>query len=353
MQATRFVTLAALGLALGSTPAEARSRHGRGPDLGAVEVINRAGVPLMVAVEDGGVRRLDPFETGRFVVPEGATDIRATYEQYGQTFTLFARTVRVHERSTTRVDALPEESALVRLVNASGVEADFVLDGREIAELRAGETRLVRVPLGSADLRAEARGLTLEAERVFLRPFQETTLVAEAPMFSSLVVDNPLPIAVEVEVGRSERVVEPYGRAVFEHVPVGTVEVETRRLGGELLGEACVRVSAWTAARLVVEPPATGLVRLQSEDDDALRVYANGRVVATLAPMGVALVSLPVGGVALEMRTLDGRRVEDEYLVVSAFRTETVDFGRDERHRSAHRGSHHDRHDHEHDIARR
>lgn len=354
MQATRFITLAALGAVLGSAPAEAHSRHARGSDRGIVEVQNRAGVPLTVSVE-GGVRTIDPFETERFVVRTGAAAVRATYEMYGERFTLFAQTVRVGSRGVTHVDATPAEVAQLRLINASGAETEFVLDGREIAELRAGESRIVSVPLGSAELRAFARGVQLESDRVFLRPFEETTLVAEPPAFAQLVVDNPLPIAVEVEVGHSERRVEAFGRTVFERVPVGTVQVETRRLGGELLDCERVQVYAWSGAHLTVESPSTGLVRLASEDDDVLRVYADGRLVATLGAFATVTVPLPVGNMALEMRTLDGRLVDREYVYVNAFAMPVVDFGQTERHHGHHaRGdSHDDRRDGEHEMARR
>lgn len=350
MKPTRFVTAAALGLALVSTPAEARSRHARAWDMGTVEVQNRAGVPLVVQVEGGGIRTLMPFETERFVVPEGRRSVEATYELYGKRFTLFSREVRVHDHRVTRLEATPVESAQVRLINDSGAEAEFVVSGREVAELQPGESRIVRLPFGEAQIQAFARGIQLESESVFLRPFSETTLIAEPPSTAQLVVDNPLPIAVQVAVGPAERRIEPYGRAVFERVPVGSVEVLTRRVSGERLDCERVSVRAWTGGHLTVETPTVGLVRLESEDDDMLRVFVDGHVVATLAPMQVSTVQLPVGNAYVEVRTLDGRLVERESLYVSPFGAAVIDFGsfeydRGQHHRSdrgRHGGGHHE-----------
>ncbi len=355
MQPARFLTIAALGLAVSTTPAEARHRSSRTWDLGTVEVQNRAGVPITVTVEAGGTHTLAPFETERFVVPAGRTDVRATYEMYGQRFTLFSESVRVRDRRTTLVQATPVTAGKLRLVNDSGAEASFRVEGREVAELSPGESRLVTVPLGPVDLRVTARGVELEDEHLVVRPFVEATLVAEPPAFAQLVVDNPLPIPVEVDLGHCERRVEAFGRTVFERVPVGTLSVQTRRLGGELLDRERVTVRAWSGAHLVVDTPNTGLVRLESQDDDLLRVFVDGRVVATLAPLQVTNLELPVGNAYLEVRTLDGRLVEREYLYVQPYGVASVDFGHYERGRGhhAHRDDDHERHHESAEVARR
>ncbi|MSQ02356.1 MAG: hypothetical protein EXR71_10785 [Myxococcales bacterium] len=360
MKPALFTTLAALALATISTPAEARSRHSRSGDRGIVEVQNRAGVTLTVSVEGGGTQTLSPGEIERFSAPEGRVDVRASYGMYGTSFSLFAKEVRVYDHRVTRVDATAPRSAKVRLVNDSGVDAEFFADGREIAELNNGTSRIVNLPVGAVELTAYARGQRLEAESVFLRPFDETVLVAEAPRFGDLVVDNPLPITVEVTVGHADQRIAAGGRAVFRHVPVGIVEVSTERIGGQLVDRERVSVHPFSGARVVIDAPDTGLVQLQSRDDDLIRVFADGRVLATLAPRQALTLLLPLGEVLLEMRTLDGRLVERSFVRVAPYTAAELDFGRVERDRGQHApdehqgcdGDHGDHDDHERDERR-
>ncbi len=353
MKPALFTTLAALALATISAPAEARSRYNRDGDRGVVEVQNRAGVTLTVSVEGGGTRTLSPGEIECFSAPEGRVDVRASYGMYGTSFSLFNKEVRVYDHRVTHVDATAPRSAKVRLINETGVEAEFFADGREIAELDAGASRIVSLPLGAVELTAYARGQRLESESVFLRAFSESVLVAEAPRFADLVVDNPLPIAVEVSVGRAEQRIAAGGRAVFQRVAVGFVEVSTERIGGQLLDRQRVSVRPFSGARMQVDAPETGLVQLQSRDDDVIRVFADGRILATLAPRQELTLLLPLGEVLLEMRTLDGRLVERSFVRVAPYAAAELDFGQVERDRGQHapddhqgcRGDHGEHHD--------
>ncbi len=336
MKPALFTTLAALALATISTPAEARSRYSRDWDRGIVEVQNRAGVTLTVSVEGGGTRTLSPGEIERFSTAEGRVDVRASYGMYGSTFSLFNKEVRVYDHRVTHVDATAPRSAKVRLVNDTGVDAEFFADGREIAELNAGTSRIVSLPLGAVELTAFAHGQRLESESVFLRAFSETVLVAEAPRFADLVVDNPLPIAVEVTVGHADQRIAAGGRAVFQRVPVGLVEVSTERVGGQFLDRERVSVRPFSGARMSIDAPNTGLVQLQSRDDDLIRVFADGRILTTLAPRQELTVLLPLGEIMLEMRTLDGRLVERSFVRVAPYAVAELDFGRVERDRGQH-----------------
>jgi hypothetical protein len=57
------------------------------------------------------------------------------------------------------------------------------------------------------------------------------------------------------------------------------------------------------------------------------RVYADGRLVETLAPFERDRISLPVGWVRVEVRDEYGRTVEREYVEITPYHVATMDFG--------------------------
>jgi hypothetical protein len=353
---------AILGLALIATPAEARSHRAR--DVGTVEVMNRTSVPLTVSVESGGTRVLSPWETARFGALEGRRTVRATYEQFGMAQTLFATEVRVHEYRSVRLDARPPESGRIRVVNETGVRATVLDNGREVAELAPGTSRILTVPLGRNDVHVIAAGITVESEHLIVNAFDDDTVVGRVPRFADLVVKNPLPFAVDVQVdGRPSRRVSAYGSVVLDDVRTGRTEVTVRRTTGQVVDQSNVSVDPFRGGYMRVDVPNTGLVKLESADDDMLRVTLDGRLVATMAPFQQVTLALPVGAGFLEVREMDGRLVHRTMIEVDPLREVGVGFGEVERydrgqHRrsepeavSCHDGDHTDAYGHE--MARR
>lgn len=330
---------AMLGLAFVATPAEAHSRRPPAPELGTVEVMNRTGVPITVSVESGSTRVLTAWETARFRAVEGERTVVATYTQFGKSQTLFATDVRVRDHRSVRLDARPPAAGKVRVINDTGVMATVFANGHEVAELAPRASRILTVPLGYNDMKMVAEGLTIESERLVVNPFGEDTVVGRAPRFADLVVSNPLPFAVQVELERgATRRVPAYGSVVFDDVAVGRTDVTVSRLGGQLVDRDSVDVDPFHGARMRVDLPTTGLVKLESADDDMLRVTLDGRLVATLAPFQETTLLLPRGPGYLEVRELDGTLVMRTIVEVDPLRERDVSFGRVERYdRGQHR----------------
>lgn len=322
--------LATLTLATYTAPADAHSRRPTPPATGYVSIDNHAGVPMTVTVEGSGSRVLAAWESGRFATYEGDISVRAAYTQYGSSFSLVNREVRVRAHRTTDVTLNAPDAGKVRLVNDTGVASTVFLNGRTLANLSAGSTRILSVPLGPNELTMVANGVRVESARVDVRPFSESTVVGKAPAFADLIVSNPLPFAVDVTVDHgSARRLSATSSTVFPHVRVGRVEVESKRIGGYLIDEEPVSVRAWSGAEMTIDTPRTGLVKLDNDARELVRVFVDGRLVSLLEPHADATLLLPAGPVVLEVRTLQGGLVERSYVVVDPLRTTSLDFGRD------------------------
>lgn len=331
MKPTVPAFLATLALAAVANPAEAHSRHRYAEPVGTVLVANRTAVPVTVYVEGGGSRTLPAYATQAFSAEFGRATVRASFVQYGGAVSLLDREVRVRWDRAAYVEVVPPAAGRVQVVNDTGIRSEVFVDGREVAELSAGTSRILTLPLGRAELRMVANGREVQAACVDVRPFSDTVLVGEAPRFADVVVSNPLPIAVDVRVAGTSRRVAAYGRATFDDVAVGVTDVTVARPGGPTLDVDRAYVAAWTGAFVTVDAPRTGPVRLDSHDDDRVDVFVDGRFVATVAPGAEPVVELPVGGRSIEVRRADGCFVEREFVVVDAYRLTDVDFGRYER----------------------
>ena len=321
--------LAMLSLAAAATPAEAHSRHGQSWPTGTVLVENRSGIPVSVYVEGSGIRSLRAWETAAVPAVEGYDVVRATYQDQGSTYTLATREVRVRRYRTSVVELSPPTVAHVLAVNDTGVRAEVFVNGREAAELSPGSSRTLSVAPGFARLEMVANGTTVESKRVEVTPLDGTTIVGHAPRFGDIVVQNPLPFAVDISLnGGKERRIEAYGSTRLIGVAVGTAEVSVRRTEGFLVDNERVNVRPWSGGAMIVDVPQTGLVRMQSNDDSTLRVFVDGRLVRMLSPFEDATLLLDRGDATIEVRTLDGRLVTRSFVEVDPLRSRTLSFGR-------------------------
>ncbi len=343
--------LAFLTLSLVASPAEAHSNRSHPRDIGTIEVMNRTPVPITVSVESGGTRVLRPWETAHFSVAAGRRTVRATYSQFSAIHTLFSTEVRVRDHRVVRLDATPPKVGRVQVVNDTRVLARVFDNGHEVADLAPGASRILTVPLGRNDVHIVAEGLTLESEHLIVNAFGNDTVVGHAPRSADLAVSNPLPFAVELTLGcGTSRRVAAYGSTVLDDVRTGRTEVTVRRLGGQFVDQSTVDVDPFHGGRMRVEVPNTGLVQLESADDDMLRVTVEGRLVATMAPFQETTLLLPRGPAYLEVRELDGTLVARSVVNVDPLRSTDMQFGRVERYD---RGQHERDDRHEHEMARR
>lgn len=347
MKPTFPALIASLALAVATSPADAHSRHHRpATPMGVVLVQNTTAQPITVSLGGVAVRTLSAYSTETLLAPVGDAELRATVQLYGRSFELLERRVRISERRTGFVQVEAPTVGRVKVVNDTGVPATAFVNGREVAELGVGASKIVTVPLGKDEITMVANGVQVAERCVTARPFTETSVVGEAPRFASVVVSNPLPIPVAVRVdGFAEREVPARGSVSFAGVPVGGVTVTTERVAGGRLDTDRAYVSPWSGAFLVVEPPRTGFVRLDSHDDDMVQVFVDGRFLTTVAPRGSFVAELPVGDAAVSVTRLDGRPVEFERIQVDPYRTLEVDFGRYEDGQHRRGEERHDGHD--------
>ena len=319
----------ALALAGLSTPAAASHRRPPPPPTGTIVVENHTGVPVMVSVEGEGARIVAARESARFTARDGTVDVRATYRQYGSTFTLTQRRVQVRAHRSTEVDLRAPSQGQVQIVNTTGRESRVIVNGRTTATLDVGTSRILTVPLGRNEITVVANGRVVESEWVDVRPFSDETLVARAPSFADLVVSNPLPFPVDVRVGHgAKRRIASESSVSFANVPVGETDVESWRVEGYILDHERVDVRAWTGGRVVVDTPRTGLVRVDSDLGQALRVFVDGRAVTVLEPYADTTLLLPVGPAVIEVRGRDGRLIERDSVAVNPLRPTQVEFER-------------------------
>ncbi len=319
---------------------------------GYVRVENETSEALTVRVDGNDARVLAPWETVRFRADSGYVVVSATYKAFGESRLLSNKTVKVYGGRTADVELRPPSTALVKVVNNTGVPAELVASGREVAELAPSQSRIVALPLGSTSLDLVANGRVVEHEHVYLRPFEEETITGFAPSRADLVVYNPLPFSVTLTCDRGlTRTVESRGRVVYEDVAVGAFHLVARRPGGERVDEEQIRVDPWRGGSWTIDPPREGLVQLENEHHEGVRVYADGRIVAMLNAEQDHTLSLSVGPLTLEVRELDGSLVERATITVDPYRKSTVEFGWDDRptYTSGQHRPDDDEHDHEYD----
>lgn len=330
MNALKCPTLALLVLAALPTTALARSHRAhdyREYERATVFVENETSVAMTVSVDHGAPQTIRPYRTEAFVATGPYAEIEATYVQFGERRTLSKSLVALNGRRSLEFGLHPTSVGLLKLVNDTGVAADVFADGREIAELRAGETRIVRMALGSARVEMIANGVYVGRLDTNIRAFAEPTLVGRAPTTANVTVVNPFPFDLRVSDERGNtRTIEQRGRTVFVGQSVGTARFVARRTNGDLVDDERVNIRNWTGAIWTPDVPSTGLVRVDSDYGRTARVLVDGRITAMIPAYGEESVRLPVGPASIEVRDLDGVLLEKAKIEVDAWRTITVDF---------------------------
>lgn len=292
---------------------------------GTLAVSNFAGGRVTLRVEGMAPRSLAPGETLTFGVGVGERQVVASYVQFGVEHILQTDRVVIGPGRSAYVALRAETTARVLVNNGFDESAELLLDGRSRGTLRPGETRILDTRTGTAQLALVTRGRTLAATRINLVAFAEPSWRPEAPPVGDLVVQNPLPIPVELVCDRGlVRTVAPYGRTVYEDVPVGTFHLTARRLTGERIDDevAIIRRNGDTAWR--IDAPTRGLVELDSDHFLAVRVRVDGRTVATLAADEERRLELALGFHRLEVADDRGRVILDTWVDVDPFDTTFV-----------------------------
>lgn len=353
--------LAASPLLLAATPALAR----HGVPTGAVDVANQSGGTVTVALTGQAPLRLGPGQRATLYGPAGESTVRATYVQFGAERVLETERVWVSTRHRALVVLEPEDSARVLVTNATPRVGDVYVDGRRHSQLAPGQSRVLTVPVGFADVELRADGRVLDELALSARPFVEHRWVAELPPTGDLFVQNPLPIPVELVCDRGMvRTLPAYGTTVYEDLAPGPFHLVARRVSDETIDAATLTVQPGRRVDWRVDPPSKGLVQLDSEHWLGSRVYVDDRLVKTLAADQDARVEVGLGWHRVLARDQEGRVLIDTWIEVEPYDLARVAFGldrhalaeahdeghgrgrRDDRHDRGHDDDHHDDHDH-------
>ncbi|MDP2312562.1 MAG: hypothetical protein Q8P41_06620 [Pseudomonadota bacterium] len=330
MLPTLLATLVAMFALVAPSAAYAghRGQPSYGPPPGRVLVTNQSGGTVNVALSGQQSRALSSWQTAELLAAPGDTTLRATYLQFGVVRTLQTARLVVNPGRTVGVTLSPEKTARVQVVNQSDRYAQLVVDGQLGAAFNPGEAKVVPMPAGRHDLALTADGRTLSRTRMDLRPFEEPRWLVDVPRAGTLVVTNPLPIAIELVCAKGlVRSVPAYGQTTYATLPLGGFHLTARRTSGEFIdGEtADIRAGATTGWR--VDAPRTGFVTFDSAHWLGTEVRLDGRLMVTLAPDGAHRTETLVGWHEVEVRDDRGRVVHQGWVEVKPFDAVRVDFG--------------------------
>lgn len=339
-----LLAAASIGLAApGAALAHSRHHQYAAPPA-RVQVTNQSGAAMTLTLTGQSPRTVAAWETAVLYAPAGETTFRATYKQFGAERVLESERLYLQPERTARIVLEPEDTARTLVVNDSPYDAVLLVNGRSGPSFAPGASRIVTAPVGRTDLTLVANGRTLGHAELDLRAFAETRWVFCPPKVGDLLVQNPLPVSVELVSANGQiRVVPAFGETLYKGLPAGSFALTARRTTDEFIDResAEIRMGGLTTWR--VDPPRTGFVDLDSDHFMGAEVKIDGRCVGTLAPDMNRRFEASVGWHQVEVRDESGRVILNTWVEVEAFDVERVAFGYPV-HTQA-RDGHHDRHD--------
>ena len=307
--------------------ADSRGHRGYGPPPGRVVVTNQSGGDVTLVL-GGEVRELPAWRTTELLAMPGEVILRANYKQFGTTQVLETDRLFVNPGRTVSVTLGAEDTARVLVTNQSGFYAQLEVGDRPNASFKPGESRIVSLPLGRAELEMTAEGRTFARTRLDLRPFEEPRWLAEAPRVGSLVVTNPLPIAIQLVCDKGlVRTVAAFGQTRYADLSPGTFRLTARRTTGEYIDRESAEIRVGGMTGWSVDAPRTGFVTLDSDHFLGATVEIDDRRMVDLAPDGQHRAELTVGWHEVEVRDERGREIADRWIEVKPYDVATVAFG--------------------------
>lgn len=343
MLPTLLATLVTLFTLVAPSAAHARSHRGHdhnGPPPGRVVVTNQSGGDVTLSLSGQPARRLPAWQTTEVVTAPGDTILRATYTQFGAERVLQTDRLVVVPNRTIGVTLAPEDTARLLVTNQSAFYAQLIVDGKADATFHPGEAKVVPVRAGRRDLALTADGRTLSNTRMDVRPFEEPRWLVDVPRVGTLVVTNPLPIAIELVCDKGlVRSVGAYGQTTYATLPLGGFRLTARRTSGEYIDGETAEIRPGAVTNWRVDAPRTGLVSLDSDHWLGTRIEIDDRKVAELGADGSRRLDLSVGWHEIEVRDERGRELVDTWIEVKPFETTRVSFG-SSHHQRADEGRH-------------
>lgn len=309
---------------------EQASSHGhRAPaPTGVVQVVNRAGTVLTVTVDGQAPRTLAPNQTTNLTVLAGEVRVRASYRLFGQEIPLDTARTWVSAGRVATAAFTPATTARLLVSNPTPAYATVLADGREVGTLAPGQERLLVLPARATTVSLLADGHLVRTQRLELRPYDEPRLRVELPTRGDLVVQNPLPIPIQLVCDRGlVRTLEPYGRTEYEDLPVGSFHLTARRLTGELIDQATSRVDPWVDTTWRVDAPTTGVLAVDNDHWLSVKLLVDGRVTNTLDADRDTRLNLALGWHHVEARDESGREILDTWVEIARYEDARVDVG--------------------------
>lgn len=320
--------LAALAALAATFPQHAWARNGYGPPPGRILVTNHSGGTVTFTVAGHAGRTLAPWQTTDVYASPGENTVRATYVQFGVERTLMSDRIFVVPGRSIPVTLAPENTGRVLVRNDGPVAAQLFVDGRPGAKFTPFESRVVSLSVGRHALLLAADGRMLGSRDLTLRAFEEPQWTVSAPRTGELLVQNPLPIPVQLVCDKGlVRSVAAYGQTTYAGLPVGTFRLTARRLTGELVDGASSEIRAGGLTHWRVDPPSTGFVSLDSDHFLGVEVRLDGKRMANLAPNAPTQIEAKVGWHELVVTDERGRVVLTSWIEVEPYSVERVSFG--------------------------
>lgn len=295
---------------------------------GVVTVSNYSGASVTLYVEGQAPRALAANQTARVSVAAGQPRVRATYRQFGAEYTLQSTRVNVYPGRSSYLALSPDTQARLLVRNLYPQSATVMVNGRSMAALSGGESRVLTVPVGPVDLQLVDGGRTLQSTRMNLTPMTEPAWTVQPPPTGDLVVLNPLPIPVLVSADRGgAQQVAPGGRVELRAIPAGPYHVTVRRLTGEVIDDEVATIRGGQDNFLRVDPPTTGLVDVTSQHWIPVMVRLDGKLLTTILPNQESRVTVPLGWHDLQIVDVQAHVLVDRWVEVDPFEIETVRTG--------------------------
>ena len=228
--------------------------------------------------------------------------------------------MRIDEGERETLTFRPATDARVRVVNVGTVDAELVIDGESKGTLRAHGSRELVVDLGAVYMELRVDGRRVDAETGVVRAYASQSFELEPVLTGSMLVRNPLPIAVELVCARGKvRRLQPGQSTTYDGLARGTHELDVRRTTGEPIAELSETIRPGRTAKASVPTPSTGLVAVASEVGLDATILVDGNRAARLEAGELERLLLPLGLHEISVRDSRGRVLTRAWLEVEPF----------------------------------
>lgn len=311
-----------LGLALAPASADAgrhghghHSSHGDSYGSGRLVIDNDRGEPVQLFIDGRSYGTVAPYASEQLVLDTGSHRVELR-DRAGRL--LERETVSISRRGTAYIELDRVITGRLAVANTLDRAVILTLDGQRRLTLAPYQRTTLTVPVGTVRLELalpDGRVIASGTERI--ERYQASTWQPRPALLGALRIENPLPIAVTVDLGPGrDRTLGPGGSLFLDDLPEGLGTVSFRRAGGgELVGELPLCIEAFETASLRVPAPRTGIVVIDNERRRSVQVLVDGRVVGLAQPGLDTRLELSPGRHRIELVSAGSGRLVDSRTV--------------------------------------